>query len=459
MNGSGARQACLLFLLSALLSFAACGGGGGAAARDTTPAAVTAVVPLDNAGSVPVGTKTITAAFSEAMAPATLTTATFRLECPAGTPAAAGVVTLAGTDNLAVLTLPATPDLPPSTVCVATITTGAKDAAGNAFANDFVWRFTTGTIPDNVAPAVTAVVPSDHAAGVATGTKAVTAAFSEAMDPATLTTASFTLECPAGTPTATGVVTFDGTDNQATLTLPASPDLPPYTTCTATVTAAARDLAGNALAGDFSWHFSTVADDYRRFAVLGGASVVSTGATAVTGDLGVSPGVSVTGFPPGTVTGGTMHAGDAPAAQAQSELTLAYSNAAGTSCTSDLTGQDLGGKTLVPGVYCFSTSAQMTGQLTLDAMGNPDAVFLFQVGSTLTTASSSSVTFANGARAGMVSWQVGSSATLGTSSRFKGTIMAQNSVTMNAGATLDGRALARNGTVTLDGNTVTVPDP
>src|SRR6478672_8898990 len=144
------------------------------------------------------------------------------------------------------------------------------------------------------------------------------------------------------------------------------------------------------------------------FAVLGGSTVTNTATpTVVNGNLGVSPGSAVTGFPPGIVTGGTIHAADATAAQAQSDLAVVYTNLANTACNTDLTGQDLGGKTLTPGVYCFSTSAQLTGTLTLDGQGDPNAVFLFKIGSTLTTASASSVVFINGATAQETYWQVG----------------------------------------------------
>ena len=193
------------------------------------------------------------------------------------------------------------------------------------------------------------------------------------------------------------------------------------------------------------------------FAVLGGSTVTNTATpTVVTGNLGVSPGSAVTGFPPGIVTGGTIHAADAVAAQAQSDLTTVYNNLANTSCNTDLTGQDLGGKTLTPGVYCFSTSAQLTGTLTLDAQGNPNAVFLFKIGSTLTTASASSVLLVNSASSCGVFWQVGSSATLGTGTALAGSIVALTSITLNTGASVDGRTLARNGAVTLDNSHVTV---
>ncbi|WP_258396337.1 ice-binding family protein [Streptomyces sp. Amel2xB2] len=189
------------------------------------------------------------------------------------------------------------------------------------------------------------------------------------------------------------------------------------------------------------------------YGVLGGQSVTNTGPSVVSGDLGVSPGSAISGFPPGTVLG-TIHQGDAQAAQAQADLTTAYNSAAGQACDDDLTGQDLGGLTLVPGVYCFDSSAQLTGDLTLDAEGDPNAVWVFQIGSTLTTASASNVNFINGASPCNVFWQVGSSATLGTDTDFVGTIMALTSITLNTGADINGRALARNGSVTMDTNNV-----
>lgn len=195
----------------------------------------------------------------------------------------------------------------------------------------------------------------------------------------------------------------------------------------------------------------------QSFAVLGGSTVTNTGATVITGNLGVSPGSSVTGFPPGIVTGGTIHAADSVAAQAQTDLTSAYNAAAGLPCGTDLTGQNLGGLTLTPGVYCFTSSAALTGTLTLNFQGNPNALFLFKIGSTLTTASGSSVVLSNTGGATCPTnlfWQVGSSATLGTGSTFRGNILALTSITMTTGVGLTGRALARNGAVTLDTNTV-----
>jgi type VI secretion system secreted protein VgrG len=200
----------------------------------------------------------------------------------------------------------------------------------------------------------------------------------------------------------------------------------------------------------------TVLGTAQRFAVLGGSTVTNTGATTVHGDLGVNPGLAVTGFPPGLVDGGTIHRGDAESLQAQDDTTLAYLELAGQAVTADLTGQDLGGLTLTAGVYHFSSSAQLTGTLTLDAQHDPAAVFIFQIGSALTTASDASVEIINGGGDCNVYWQVGSSATLGTTTDFRGNIVALTSITLVTGATMKGRALARNGAVTMDTNDISM---
>jgi len=190
------------------------------------------------------------------------------------------------------------------------------------------------------------------------------------------------------------------------------------------------------------------------FTVLGGSTITNIGSSVINGDLGLSPGSTITGFPPGIVSG-TIHTTDGAAASAQTSLTTAYNDATSQSCDTDLTGQDLGGLILTPGVYCFSTAAQLTGTLTLDAQGDPSAVFIFKTGSTLTTASNSSVNLINSAQSCNVFWRIGSSATLGSSTIFTGNIIALTSITLDTSATVDGRVLARNGTVLLDSNTIT----
>jgi len=197
----------------------------------------------------------------------------------------------------------------------------------------------------------------------------------------------------------------------------------------------------------------------QSFAVLGGSTVTNTGASVITGNVGVSPGSSVTGFfPPGVIVGGVIHAADATAAQAQADLTTQWNALIPLACTANLTGQDLGSVgALIPGVYCFSSSAQLTGALVLNAQGNPGAVWVFKTGSTLTSASAASVSFLGGiGNPCGVLWQIGTSATLGTGTQFVGNLMAQDSITLTTGADINGgRALARTGAVTLDTNDIT----
>lgn len=188
------------------------------------------------------------------------------------------------------------------------------------------------------------------------------------------------------------------------------------------------------------------------FSVLAASTVTNTGATVISTDLGLSPGTSVTGFPPGAV-GGTIHAADATAAQAQADQIAAYDNAAGRTPDTTLAG-DIGGRTLKPGVYASASSLAITGTLTLDGQGDPNAVFIIQLGSTLTTGTASTVSLTNGTQACNVFWQVGSSATLGTGSTFNGTILALTSITVTTGVSVTGRALAHNGAVTLDTDAV-----
>jgi hypothetical protein len=195
-----------------------------------------------------------------------------------------------------------------------------------------------------------------------------------------------------------------------------------------------------------------------NFSVLAHETVTNTGPTVVIGDLGVSPGTAVTGFPPGQVTGGAIHAADVPAANAQTALTAAYNDAAGRTLPVAVAG-DLGGLTLTPGLYKSTSTLGITGVLTLDGQGNANSVFIFQVGSGLTTATGSQVRLQGGAQAANIFWQVGSSATLGTTSIFNGTIMALASVSLGTGAALNGRALALTGAVTLDTNTMVNPGP
>ncbi len=389
------------------------------------------------------------------MDPATINATSFTV-----TPGVSGTVTHDASNTLFTFT-PSAP-LAVSTVYTATMTTDAKDLFGNALANNFVWTFTTGatSCTPPPPPTVISVAPPTDAAGVCPNT-VITATFSEVMDPVTLNATTFTVA-----PGVTGTVALDGTGRIATFT--PSSSLALSTVYTATITTGAPDLVGSALAGDFVWSFTTATlacqtsvplGSAANFEVLASSTVTNTGLTMITGgDLGLSPGYSVTGFPPGTLNPpAVMHLTDPDAAQAQLDLSIAYDYAAGLTGAALLPG-DMSGLTLTPGLYKTSTTVMLSGgNVTLNAQGNANAVFIFQIGSTLTTLTSTQVILAGGAQAKNIFWQVGSSATLGTNSVFKGNIMALTSITITTGVNLEGRALASNGAVTLDSNTITAP--
>lgn len=333
------------------------------------------------------------------------------------------------------------------------------DAAGSG-ASDASTDAAGSNAPDAATspPTVTATTPLDTTANVSVNAR-VTATFSRVMDGATLTASTFTVH-QGSTPIA-GTVGYAG--STATFT-PATP-LDVSLVYTARVTTGAADPQGVALASDHVWTFTTGACSQAavalgtsgNFAVLAGSTVTNTGPTSVTGDLGVSPSSAVTGFPPGTLVG-TQHAGDPTAGTAIADLTTAYDDAAGRTLCAVTVAGNLGGMTLAPGLYASTSSLGITsGDLTLDAQGDPDAVFIFKMASTLTTTSGRRVILAGGAKAANVYWQVGSSATFGTTSAFSGTVMADQAITLDTGATLDGRALARIAAVTLASNTIVKP--
>ena len=315
---------------------------------------------------------------------------------------------------------------------------------------------------DTLAPTVSSTNPLNGATGVAV----ITVSFSEPMNASTITTATFAVNGPGGAPVA-GTVTYNASTDIASFT-PTSA-LASGTAYTATVTTGAKDAAGNPLASSHVWSFTTATTTGSQslpdlggagaFVVLAGSTVTNSGATTLTGDLGVSPGTAVTGFPPGILTG-AMHAGDATSATGMTDLTTAYNDAAGRTLAPVTVAGNLGGLTLPPGLYKSTSSlAISSGDLTLDAQGDANAVFIFQMASTLTTTSGRAVILSGGAKASNVFWQVGSSATLGTTSSFKGTIMANQSITLSTGAALNGRALTRIGAVTLASNAVVMPTP
>jgi type VI secretion system secreted protein VgrG len=193
------------------------------------------------------------------------------------------------------------------------------------------------------------------------------------------------------------------------------------------------------------------------FAVLAGNSITFTGAVTILGSVGVSPGNQINGLPSGQPIGGTVHNDDAVAAQAETDLAAAAAALDGMTCGTSLSGQDLGGMTLVPGVYCFQNNAALTGSLTLDGQGNANAVWVFQIGTKFSTAMNAIVNLTNAAQNTNVYWRVGDQATFGSGTVFLGNIVSEGAIAFNTSATLNGRALARHGAVTMDTNFVGDP--
>ena len=433
------------------------GGNSGTAA----PTVVSAIPPNGGDGACP--NALVTATFSTAMNASSIDGATFILTGP-GSVSVPGQVTYDASSKTAIFTPSATLAL--STLYTVTITTGVKDMSGDALASNDVFSFTTGsTTCQPGPPSVISVGPPDGTNGVCNNTVAV-ATFGAAMNPSTINSTTFTLTGP-GAASVTGQVTYDATSRVAIFT--PSSALALGTAYTATISTGAQDISGNPLASSFAWGFTTAAAACQtplvplasaaNFEALAGSTVTNTGPTIITGaDLGLSPGSAITGFPPGTLTPpAVMHITDPTAAQAEVDATTAYIYTAGLTGGAVLPG-DMSGLTFTPGLYKTSSTVMLSaGNVTLDAQGDANAVFIFQVGSTLTTIGSTQVILAGNAQAKNVFWQTGSSATLGTNSVFQGSIMSLQSITLKTGATLIGRALARNGAITLDSNIVTAP--
>ncbi|MFA6979594.1 MAG: Ig-like domain-containing protein [Ignavibacteriaceae bacterium] len=569
------------------------------AAVIVTPPTVVSTDPNNLAIAVPLNQK-VAATFSKTMDASTLTTATFTLK--QGTTSISGFVSYSGI----IATFAPASNLLASTVYTATITTGAKDLAGNALANNYVWTFTTGAAVVIIPPTVILADPINLAIGVALD-KQISATFSKTMDASTITTATFTLM--QGANFVSGTVSYAGLK----ATYKPSINLISNTVYTATITTGAKDLAGNSLVTNYVWSFTTsnsftvmlssnpilggttsgagtfnsgslvtvtalanagyaftnwtengiqvstnanyqftisgnktfvanfevvkyvvalsslpaaggnangagtfnsgssvtvtasgntgykfvnwtengiqvstnanyqftiigdrtlVANfivgpgglpiDLRsagNFAILAGSGVSNTGFSTIYGDVGAFPTATINGFPPGVVVGTLYTAADPIVGTAKGDLTTAYNEAQGRSLNAiSLPGQ-LGGLTLAPGLYVNSISSGISGTganaiLTLDAGGDPNAVWVFKMGSTLITDPGTSIVLAGGAKWENIFWSVGTSATLGTTSIFYGNILADQAITLTTGATLRGRALTRIAAVTLDANIV-----
>jgi hypothetical protein len=444
---------------------------------DTTAPGVSSKSPAAGATDVALGTN-VTATFSEAMDTGTITADTFTLTGP-GTTVVSGEVTLSG-DGLTA-TFDPTADLAGSTLFTATITTGAKDLAGNALATAHSWTFTTAPPPDTTAPGVSSKSPAAGATDVALGTN-VTATFSEAMDTGTITTDTFTLTGP-GTTVVSGAVTLSGDGLTATFN-PAA-DLAGSTLYTATITTGAKDLAGNALATAHSWTFTTadappmgpaavLLGSAENYVILAKSAISATLGTEIAGDLGVSPAAQsfITGFSlvndasnvfatSSYVTGKVYASDNAPPTPdvlttAVSDMEAAYTDAAGrvTPDFTNLGAGDISGLTLVPGLYKWGTSLLAASDFTIS--GGPNDVWIFQIAENLTIGNAVVITLDGGAQAKNIFWQVAGETTLGTTSDFKGIVLCMTQIIVQNGASVNGRLLAQTA-VTLDANAVSEP--
>jgi len=422
------------------------------------PPTIITTDPLANAIGVPLN-KTITAEFSTAMNPTSIQASSFSVTRN-GNPVA-GLVSYNGL----IASFDPTVNLVPNSVYVVTVTNDVENLAGTNMTNNYTWSFTTVNV---IPPTVISTDPINLATNVLLN-KVVTATFSEAMDVTSLTNVTFTLKI--GTTPVTGVVNMVGNTARFTPTF----NLLSGNTYTATITTGAQNLAGTNLANNYVWTFSTKApagpiapnlNSAARFGILAGVGVSNNAGFSVINnmDVGIYPGArtGVTGFPPATIVNGAIYAADditppgTPAMlnSAKLDLTAAYLFARDAVLPAPATvSGDQGGLTLAPGIYKTATTLLVqNGNLTLDAQGDVNAVWIFQIGSALTTVGSptgGSIILTNGAQAKNIYWQVSSSATIGDNTQFKGNVLALTSITMNSNAVLTGRVLCSNGSVVM----------
>jgi hypothetical protein len=436
---------------------------------DATAPMILLTLPGDMDTDVVLNTA-VSATFSEVMDPLSITATVFTLANAAG-PVLGNVAQVDATatfvpDNL--LTL--------NTLYTATVTTGASDLDGNTLTEDYVWTFTTGAELDSDPPTVTSNAPEDMAIDVPVNTT-VNATFSEDMDPLSIDTASFTLVGP-GDSEVLGTVHYDPLARIGTF-IPASA-LMPVTEYTATVTMDAADLAGTMMVEDYVWTFSTGDDlalgfaplainlgSLSTFVAVAGSGLTnsnSSGTTTLNGDVGLSPtGTCLGDGSPCTLTNpvinGTLYVNDPEgvAAKAKVDLVAAYVEA--MSRPPGITSQDLAGMTLTPGVYTSASTMTIAvgGTVWLDGMGDSNAVFIFQIGSSLTVNNDAQIVLLNGAKAKNVFWACGASSTLGSNVRFQGSILAQESNSVGTDSVVVGRLLCTTGEITLLSNTITLP--
>ncbi|BAX81239.1 Ig-like domain-containing protein [Labilibaculum antarcticum] len=434
---------------------------------DTLPE-VTSTDPVNDAVNV-LPSKIITAEFSEEMDASTITNSTFTVM--EGTNVVSGAVDYSGT------TATFTPDnsLAFATIYTATLTIEAKDLAGNALATTKVWSFTTEDAPDETSPKINSTDPLDNAVDIIRSKK-ITAEFSEEMDALTITNSTFTVM--EGSNVVSGAVDYSGT----TATFTPDNSLVAATTYTATLTTEVKDLAGNALAADKEWSFTTeaaptglavvnlgTAGDY---AILAKTAINNNPTSDITGDLGLSPaatsyitGLSLTdftGYAESAQVTGQIFAADmvTPTSSnlttAVENMLTAYTDAAGrpTPDFLNLGTGNIGGKTLVPGLYNWGTAVTLPSDVTIS--GGPNDVWIFQIAEGLNMSAGVNVTLEGGAQAKNIFWQVAGEATFGATSHFEGIILSQTAITFKTGASFNGRALAQTAVI-LDSNVIVEP--
>lgn len=460
----------------------------GSAIDDVAPF-VTTQVPAQDA--VAATNTVVTATFSEEMAPASLNTTSFTLKTTVGDTPVVGTVSYAVGSRTATFTPTSPSPLPSNTGFTATVSTAATDLASNPMTANKVWTFSTGEVLDTTPPLVTLTNPADGASAVCLN-KTVNATFSEAMAPLSLTTTTLTLapSSSLGSPV-TAVVSYDALTQIATIT--PSANLSPSTAYTATVisgTEGVKDLASNAMLANKVWRFTTGTSECQlpvalgsasNFAILGSAAITNIPNSLITGDVGLTPdtGSGITGFStPATcpeVVGSVYAVDSAGPACALPDATLlsnaktaalaAFVNAtsAGRGTPTSIS-TNLAGLTFYPGLYESLTTLDLSagGQLTLDAQGDVNAVFVFRSATSITTLDTSQIVLSGGAKASNVFWTAGSAITLGTGSVMKGSLLAGTAITLQTGANLEGRALnqgAAAAAITCDSCTITVPTP
>jgi hypothetical protein len=440
------------------------------ATPDIIAPTVTLTDPLNSAVGVTL-TKIVVITFSEPMDAATIIATTILVK--QGTTAVAGSVTKTSTTA----TFTPTVSLAASTIYTGIVTIGAKDMAGNAIAVEKTFSFTTGVAPDTSAPTVTLTSPLNSATGVVLN-KVVSVTFSEAMDPLTISATTFTLK--QGTTAIAGTVAYSGT----TATLTPTANLTANTTYIATVATGAKDVAGNALAANTVFSFTTISGGSTPLAVVDlgaagnyvilaktGISNIST--SAVTGDLGLSPAATtyVTGFSLIDATGfatsaqitGKVYAADMAdptpinLTTAVNNMLTAYTDAAGRQLPDflELAVGNIGGRTLTPGLYKWSTTVTIPSDVTIS--GGANDVWIFQIDGDLSMSNAVNMTLIGGAQAKNIFWQVAGTVTVGTTAHFEGIVLSATGITLQTGASFKGRALAQTAVV-LDGNAVTTPN-